>query len=245
MAKRFRTYLKAAVDRALEDEHTGEDSGNLQWIHNLARRGAEKNWKALTPKGFLEQYLWCVGGIQKRYKVREAHFPLQVKLFHSCDATAISHHETAIRASWRKDKCDLNSRMFEAVISTAKEVAVDWDGFKDKHLLDPRSESMDDWWGVYDALDRLPMVGDAIAWYLIRNLYGGPFFKPDVHITAIADHYFNSRVDAMSQDVRKLWPQVCSDSRLKSVHLGEVDYILWWYRRITGDPRTPQSGPKA
>ena len=96
---------------------------------------------------------------------------------------------------------------------------------------------MEDWLSAYSALDRLPMVGDAIAWYLIRNLYGAPFFKPDLHINAIKRHFFgNGDLNEMSATVRQLWPQVCTDSRLARVHLGVVDYVLWWYRMNTGRP---------
>ena len=83
------------------------------------------------------------------------------------------------------------------------------------------------------------MVGDALAWYLIRNLYGAPFFKPDVHIKAIAGHFFGSApdpVEALAAACRLHWPEVCSESRLLPVHLAEVDYILWWCRRETGEP---------
>ena len=80
------------------------------------------------------------------------------------------------------------------------------------------------------------MVGNATAWYLIRNLYGAPFFKPDLHINAIEKHFFCSgNLNEMSAAVRQLWPKVCTDSRISPVHLGVVDYILWWYREETGD----------
>src|SRR5205814_8866719 len=116
-------------------------------------------------------------------------------------------------------------------------VASDWKAFKRDYLLlpeNPETESLDDWWPGYSALDRLPMVGDAIAWYLIRNLYGAPFFKPDLHIKGIEKQFFgNGNLDAMSAEVRRLWPRVCTDSRIARVHLGVADYILWWYRRQT------------
>jgi hypothetical protein len=81
------------------------------------------------------------------------------------------------------------------------------------------------------------MVGWAIGWYLIRNLYGGRFFKPDMHINAIVAHFIGEgQPEAMAAAVRELWPTVCSDSRLLPVHLGEVDFILWWYRQATNEP---------
>lgn len=84
------------------------------------------------------------------------------------------------------------------------------------------------------------MVGQATAWYLIRNLYGAPVFKPDIHICAIASHFFPETDDplsAMSAAVCDLWENVCEDKRFLPVHLGETDYVLWFYRRRTGLPK--------
>ena len=69
----------------------------------------------------------------------------------------------------------------------------DWERFRDERLVitaDPGSGCEDDWWPAYWQFRRFPRVGDAIAWYLVRNLYGGPFLKSDVHIWAIARHFF-------------------------------------------------------
>jgi hypothetical protein len=239
--KSFSAYLKSAVDLALRDEKEQTDNGNLKWIGELARRGVKRNWSDLTPERFLEQYLWCVGSIQKKYWVHEKHFPLQVELFRQCKAADITRDAAKIRDEWAAKRCDLNTRMLNAVIDTAAKVARDWDGFKSEYLLlaeNPESELLDDWRSVYAGLDRLPMVGDAIAWYLIRNLYGAPFFKPDVHINAIVRHFFGAgRLHEMSDAVRKLWPTVCRDTRWPAVHLGVADYVLWWYRQSTNDPR--------
>jgi hypothetical protein len=81
-------------------------------------------------------------------------------------------------------------------------------------------------------------VGDAIAWFLIRDLYGGRFFKPDVHILAIARHFFSGGdpLKELTDAVRQEWKSICTDKRFLPVHLGEVDLILWWYRRRTGIP---------
>jgi hypothetical protein len=65
--KNFRAYLKRAVDRALKDAAEGNDDGNLEWFSELARRGVQRNWDDLTSEYFLEQYLWCVGSIRKKY----------------------------------------------------------------------------------------------------------------------------------------------------------------------------------
>src|SRR5262249_47056961 len=131
-----------------------------------------------------------------------------------------------------------------AVIDTAAKVAAGWDAFKAEYLLlpdDPEAETVDAWWAAYNALDRLPMVGDAIAWYLIRNLYGAPFFKPDLHINPVAAHFFgHGELNEMAEASRRLWPEVCHDSRLLRGHLGEVDYVLWWYRQATGLPPCPE-----
>ena len=117
-----------------------------------------------------------------------------------------------------------------------------WDAFKRKYLLlpnEPQSENPNDWQDAYWQLRSFPEVGDAIAWYLIRNLYGGPFFKPDVHINEIAMRFFpetDQPLDAMSAEVRKCWEKVCKDKRFLPLHLGEVDYMLWWYKRKNALP---------
>ena len=131
--------------------------------------------------------------------------------------------------------------MVSAVLSTAKEIARDWEPFKSDYLRLPakaEAETVQAWEDSRRALDRLPMIGYALAWYLIRNLYGAPFFKPDVHILAIADYFYGQNPDpigALSHAVRALAP-VCTDSRLTPIHLGKADYILWWYRSNTGEP---------
>jgi len=241
----FRAYLKKAVDRALKDEAEGNDNDNLKWFSELARRGVHRSWDDLTPEHFLEQFLWCVGSIQKRYATHERHFPDQMVLFRKCNATAIAHDAEKIRAEWAAKKCDLNGKMLQAVIATATKMAGGWDTFKAEYLplpTNPESESLDDWWAAYSALDRLPMVGWAISWYLIRNLYGAPFFKPDLHINAIVKHFFGpGKLTELSSAVRDLWPKVCADPRWPMVHLGVADYMLWWYRQSTNDP--PDNAP--
>jgi endonuclease III len=236
----FANYLKEAVHRAISDEKTEADEGNLRWIIDLARTGVLKHWTELTPKRFLEQYLWCVGSIAKDYATHEKYFQAQVDLFRRCDAARIVAEVGAIKAEWDINKSYLNTKMVEAVIATARKVASNWEAFKAEYLVlpdDPEAQTLDEWWPSYSALDRLPMVGDAIAWYLIRNLYGAPFFKPDLHINAITGHFFGTgKLHELAQAVRQYWPEVCSDERLKPVHLGIVDYILWWYRQATGEP---------
>jgi hypothetical protein len=34
---------------------------------------------------------------------------------------------------------------------------------------------------------------------------------------------------------------VCQEDKLRPVHLGEVDFILWWYRQKTGQPESKSS----
>jgi hypothetical protein len=243
MAITFRTYLKNAVALGLKDSAKGDDGG-LLWIHKRCRRGVRANWKALTADGFLAEYLWCVAGIQVKYKILDKYYPKQLELFRQCNPAEIVAEARAIRRSWESEKRALNRKKFDAFMKTAADVAAGWDAFKEKHLPlppDPKSESMADWWGVFNGLDSLPMVGEAVAWYLIRNLLGGPFFKPDLHIRPIARHFFGpgnleEQLDRMTAAVRELWPQVCPDERFKPVHMGEADYFLWWYRRTTGDP---------
>src|SRR5436309_140134 len=115
----FKKYLKAALEMALSDESSGDDKGNLRWMHRRCRRGVRKNWTDLTSEEFLEQYLWCVGSIQKKFTVWEKHFPAAMKLFRQCNARKIIREVTVIRSEWEASKCNLKSRMVEAVLSTA------------------------------------------------------------------------------------------------------------------------------
>jgi hypothetical protein len=237
----FAVYLKAALAQALHDEATGADNGNLNWIHTLARRGVRTNWSNLTAEAFLEQCLWCVGSIQKDYAAHERNFPSQVALFRQCNPDEIARQANQIREDWAKSKCYLSGSMVDAVLHTAMLIAAGWEAFKRQYLLLPRNpeaETAAAWADGHRALQRLKMVGPAIAWYLIRNLYGAPFFKPDVHINAIVNHFFGpGQLQTLEGAVRRLWPTICADRRFSRVHLGEVDYFLWWYRQATGEPR--------
>jgi hypothetical protein len=232
-SKDFRAYLQKAADKALHDDPT------LQGLHKLCRRPVLRNWKGIKPEEFLAEYLWCVGSIRKKFHNHQKYYPCQKELFRRCKPDQIVSDARSIRAEWKKCKRDLNSKMVEAVIMTATEIGKDWNAFKQKYLprpVNPQSESPDDWWDSFAALDQLRLVGGANGWYLIRNLYGAPFFKPDVQINAIAKHFFRGNLQAMTSAVRKLWPQACVDKRFNPVHLGEVDFVLWWYRSQTGDP---------
>jgi len=239
----FKNYLQQALDYALCDEREENDYGNLKWVHELSRKGVQQNWTELTAATFLKQYLWCVGSIQKKYCTHEKYYPSQKKLFRNCNAKRIASEAKLIRKEWETSKCDLNSRMLEAMIFTATEVAKGWDDFKTNNLLfpvNPESAAVDDWWEAYRALDDLRMVGDALAWYLVRNLYGAPFFKPDLHINTIASHFFGKTRNSLKELATaavSAWPSVCNDKRFLPPHLGEIDYILWWFRQNTGLPK--------
>lgn len=239
----FSQYLKSAYDLALEAERDGSDAGHLKMVCDLCRKGVRANHDTLDSRRFLQEYLWCVGSIQKDFDTREGYWESQLELFRQCDAARIAAEENVIRAEWEESKCYMNGRMVEAVIGTAKQIdAEGWEAFKRDNLLlpdDSEAETAEAWTDAYWKLDALPMVGDAIAWYLIRNLYGGPFFKPDVHILAIANHFFGEADDpvaTLADAVKKEWANIMLDQRFLPVHLGEIDFILWWYRRSTGEP---------
>jgi hypothetical protein len=239
---KFADYLKAAVHRAIKDE--AED---LELFMRLCRRGVYRNWKALTPEKFLSGYHWCIAGISKRADVLGKYWDSQVSLFRQHDPARIVADRHAIRREWQQGKRFLHPKTVEAMITTAGLVNRSWDDFKGEYLPlpeNPESELLPDWSPSHAALDRLPRVGFAVSWFLIRNLFGAPFFKPDLHINAITHHFFKHAerpLEAMSQAVHELWEEVCSDERLKPVHLGEVDYILWWYRANTGIPAATAS----
>jgi hypothetical protein len=239
----FTDYLAGALARALEDERQRLDHGDLEYFNRLCRQGVYKNWSALDPKLFLKNYHRCVAAVAKKVAVVEKNWPKQVALFRHHDPARIVRERDVIWEEWKVDKCYLSPKMVEAVIATAELINCSWDDFKGRYLLlpkNPETESLKDWARAHAALDDLPMVGKATAWYLIRNLYGARVFKPDVHINAIASHFFpnvESPLDAMADAVRVQWKQVCHDDRFPTVHLGVVDYILWWYRAATGLPK--------
>jgi hypothetical protein len=237
-------YLRAAFARALEDSEKERDHGDLMYFNEVCRRGVSHNWSVLDPVQFLSAYHRCIAAAAKQAAVVEKNWDRQVALFRRHDAARIVADEDKIWEEWEQDKCYLSPRMVGAVITTAALIDRSWSSFKSEYLLlpgNPESESLEDWYPAHAALDYLPMVGEATAWYLIRNLYGAPVFKPDVHIWAIAHHFFpdaKSPLDSLSRAVRELWREICLDYRFLPVHLGEVDYIMWWYRQNTGLPET-------
>jgi hypothetical protein len=240
-ANGFRNYLKKALSFVLQAEKDKRDKGDLQSIHQVCRGDNKTKLAALTPQAFLENYLWCIGSIQKKIRVHEAHFPEQMELFRQCDAQRITQDAAAIREEWQGEKRDLNGRMVEAMVATAaKLVAQGWDAFRKEYLPEPPVECPDDWTAACNALDQLPMVGPAIAPFLLRNLFGAPVLKPDLHIVAIAAYFFGDEaapVQALINAIEENWDTVCTDQRFLPVHLGEVDYILWFYRQATGQPK--------
>jgi hypothetical protein len=244
----FHEYLRLAVERARNDEAHGADDRQLQWINCHCRRGVRANADRITSASFLEDYLWCVGSTQKDYTVRARHWNGQVALFRDCDAHQIVADACAIQAEWAASKRYLSPKSVTAMLDVATRIKdMGWEPFRAEYLFlpaDPEAETPAAWSATYWALRELKGVGHAISWYLIRNLFGGPFFKPDVHIEVIAWHFFGDEedpVEAMASAVRQVWPRVCSDRRLLPAHLGEVDYILWWHRRNTGLPEAGAS----
>ena len=239
----FESYLVAAFDRCLQDENHSTDDGNLALTNKLCRAGVLQNWEQLTACRFVAEFAWCVGSVQKPWERHVRFFPLQEKLFRYFHPNTIVAEERLIRREWKSNKCDLNLKMVKAVIGVAQEiVASGWDSFKEQRLLlpnDPDTLDPDDWKLPLKELMDFPQVGPALSLFMLRTFYGAPFFKPDIHIIAIANHFFGNHrqpIMAMTDAVRQLWPKVCTKSRFLPVHIGEVDYILWWYRRSTGKP---------
>jgi hypothetical protein len=239
----FESYLKSALELALEDERQGRDGGNLNRINKLCRTPVQENWEALTEERFLQTLLWCVGSVRKPWKTHQKYYPRQLELFYSCDSQAIVANENQIRTDWIREKRDLNERMVNAVMNVAKQIVNDgWMEFKQRKLLlpnDPETDDLNHWRPALKELKSLPQIRTALSSYLLRNLYGAAVFKPDVHIICIAEHFFGEYKDpirAMTNAVKRLWPKVCNDERFLPVHIGEVDYILWWYRSRTGKP---------
>jgi hypothetical protein len=242
----FRDCVEAAWQRALADQVRGEDGGELHGIHELCRRGVRHNWSQLTAERFLPALLWCVGSVQKDYAVRLNFWDGQLELFRDGDPLRIARERDELRAEWLARKCYLNRDMVEAVIEAATKITLNgWNHFRERFLVlpdEPQAETPAAWEASYWALRELPQVGDAIAWYLIRNLYGGPFFKPDIHIDAVARHFFGTAdhpIEEMANELRCIWPEVCTDPTYLPLHMGELDYVLWWYRRNTGLPPAP------
>ena len=243
MPNSFENYLREAFSRALKDERDQTDDGNLERIRELCRRGVLTNWKALTAERYLGHYLWCIGSTRKDYAVHRKYEAEQIELFRNCVPEEIASQTRLIVRDWVAKKCYLNNSMVAGMIDVSREIVQEgWPRFKKAHLLlpdNPETEAPLDWKPAIRMLRSLPMIGKANSWYMIRNLYGAPFFKPDVHIDAIASHFFgrhNEPVNSMTAAVRKEWPTICTDPHFLPVHIGEVDLILWWHRRATGLP---------
>lgn len=243
MPEPFVVYLTEAVRAALRRARRADDEGALWRMNKLCRRGVKENWDALTERTFLKGFLWVVGAIQKPIEQHQEYYPRQLRLFRGCSPQAILRDRALILDQWQTKRRNLNRLMVDAVLSVGCRVASEgWERFKEVTLplpRNPEAEDRGDWRATYAALDSLPMIGDANVWFILRNLLGAPFLKPDLHIKVIANAFFGAKSDplaALSVAVRASWPRVCRDRRLQPVHMGEVDYILWDYRRRTWRP---------
>ncbi len=249
----FESYLATALDHAVRRADEGTDHGELDGVVALCAAGVSENFRRLQPERFLVQLLWCIGSQQKDYEVRMrarpggSHWKRQRRLFRQGVPSRIAAQADSIREEHAADKRYLRPAWVEALIAEARHIVdEEWPGYRSRVLplpADPESERLDAWYPTVRALDRLPWVGEITAWYLLRNLLGAPVFKPDIHIVAIAWHYFGDDDDplaAMTEATRQAWPRVCEAAgvakRVLSPHLGVVDFILWWYRRETGLP---------
>jgi hypothetical protein len=240
----FADYLKAAWTEVQNAAESRKDSGDLKYFNELCRRGVRANWSNLESSTFLANYHRCIAAVNKNVSVLEKFLPKQVELFRCHDLARIIVEQDLIWSEWQREKHYLSPNMVQAVIATSELIKNrGWERFRSDFLLlpeYPQTENLGDWIPARKALDGLGMVGQATAWYLIRNLYGAPVFKPDIHICAIANYFFPEADDplsAMSTAVCELWGNVCEDRRFLPVHLGEVDFILWWYRQATGLPK--------
>ncbi|MGH7173082.1 MAG: hypothetical protein ACRELG_22605 [Gemmataceae bacterium] len=241
----FEPYLCAALDTALTDEAAGKDGGEFAGIRARCRQGVVANWSGLTPVSFLQGYLWCVGSSQKNFDKRCSVWDDQLSLLRHGDPERIARERDDIREERLSRPCYLHPKVVESVIEAATKIFVsDWQSFRRRWLLLPEypdSVEQVEWLEAYWLLRNFPQVADAIAWYLVRNLYGGSFLKPDIHIKKIAEHFFGQYVDplaAMSAEAHRVWPHVCADPRLLPAHLGEIDYVLWWHGRKNGLPES-------
>ena len=237
----FREYLQKAHDRAIQDRANKEDGRNLDTIHKRCRNGVKANWEDLDAVTFFRQYFQCTGAAGKKYVVRERFRDAQVELFRGLDPTAVARDGDQIRKEWKEKRRYLHPEVVKAIIQVAGQLA-DWDQFKASYLLlpdNPETELTTDWLAAYWRLRKLPWVGFATSWYLIRNLYGARVFKPDVHILDITEFFFGPEAlpqDDLAEAVLRYWPEVCSTPWLLPTHLGELDYILWWYRVWEKEP---------
>jgi hypothetical protein len=237
----FEEYLKKAMVRANEDALKGRDSGDLKFFSKLCRTGVKKNWKALDSSKFFEMFHRCIAASGKRVETLNKYLEGQKALFRRLSPSRIVRDQREIRRGWRKNSQYLSPRMVDAMIEVAKRITErGWPAFKSEYLLlpsNPETESLEEWVLAHEALKRLPMVGYANGWYLIRNLYGARAIKPDVWIMRIAARFLpkaKSPLGALTEAVRESWRRVCPD---EPMHLGRVDYILWWYAQATGQPK--------
>lgn len=257
VAPTFRDYLSRAASFSIDAYESGADKGALNRRLLRLEHSVEENWAAVTPAQFMQDYIFCVGSIQKKYARRmddrrgPSYRQLQLALLRDGDPGRITNEAHEVRAEWKARKVDLSPKMVDAALDTASRIArLGWPRFKSEYLqlpIDPTSQKSADWNSVFAALKRLPMVGKAIAPYIVRNLYGGAFFKPDVHIEAIAMHYFGGdadRIDQMTRASKALWPTVVptrAPAAAREPNIGIVDYVLWFYRQATGAPESPST----
>lgn len=251
----FQQFLSAALQRALDDERGGRDAGEFAETRRLCRAGVLSNWTALTGPRFLEQALWCVASQSRKYSVHLKYREDQITLFRGCDPDQVVADAEAIRSEWATYKRAMSLKMVDAVIAIAREIVeLKWETFRGYYLelpADPETESAADWATVLGRLSTFDRVKRATAWYLLRNCLGARVFKPDVHINDITHRFFGPGATAdvdLVAGVHEHWPAVCQDARLLPVHIGEVDYILWWDAQARAAERRrvanllPQSG---
>jgi len=241
----FKGYIEDAVALFASDLIVDANlRHDFDAFEKLCRSSVAANHAALDASTFMRQVIWTIGSTQKRYEVRMRYWDAQQALFRSGDPDIIRDQEKSIRAEWKKAKVYLSPKQFDAILAIGKSVATaSWPAFKRSYLLlpqDPTADSCAAWNDAHWALRELPQVGYAISYYLLRNLYGAPFLKPDVHILAIANSYFGNATDplaALQSELHKCWSDASARlPRLRPIHMGLCDYVLWWYRQRTGLP---------
>ena len=258
----FVAYVDAALQHALRRASDRTDGGELDGVVSLCDEGVPSRHRRLTSEDFLWQFVWCTGSQQKDYGVRMrpreggSYWERQQKLFHDFEAKRICADADDVRARHAEDACYLHPRVVDATLAVAEMICGSgWAEFKKRYLPipdPPETSDPDAWVPTVRRLDELPRVGETTAWYLLRNLLGAPFFKPDIHIVAIAWHFFpraERPVHALVEATNQEWPGVCArhhaSKRVLCPHLGVVDYVLWWYRRETGEPPAAEDVPRS
>jgi 3-methyladenine DNA glycosylase Tag len=187
-------FFREAKRHALED-----DPEMLDWFTSISRR----RFRELTPRSFMEEYLWVVYASGFRYKMIRSIFPRLRRAFRNCDYRKIAR----MRSLTSVHRVFANRRKARFVRDGARLlVRQGFDEFK-RHVTHAGP----------DGLVELPGVGWITKDHLARNIGLASVAKNDRWIARLVKLFRAETHERMAAYLGKRF-------RMKP---GVVDYVLW------------------